>query len=503
MNEQAPILIIVIPLIFAFINPLIGRIKKELCFYWAVFGLMLSSFFSITTLVEILNNGVVRYRLGNWSPPWGIEYVLDHFNGVMLVIISFISLITAIYAKSSIEREAPGKTVYFYTVYLLQVVGFLGITGTGDMFNLYVFLEIASLSGYALIAIGEDGAPLASFRYIIMGTIGACFYLIGVGYIYIMTGSLNMGDLSKLLPAVMGTNAMLVGFAFLIVGICLKMGLFPLHLWLSDAYTHAPSSVSSLLAPLFTKISAAVIIRVMFKIFSPSFSIDVYPVTEILGWVASIGVIYAGIMALAQKDLKRMLCYLIIAEIGYIAIGIASSNRMGLTGSILHIFNDVFMMACLFTVVGAVYYQTGKRSLDGLFQMHRKMPVTLIVLLVGALSVVGVPPFCGFFSKWYFIIGLIQAGKWVFLIAMLASSLINAILFFRIIERAFVEPREEEEEGHAVQHGDHEDGYFLDKIPVTMMVPMVITAIGIILLGFFSNTIVNNVILPFIPSSFL
>ncbi|GAG01002.1 unnamed protein product, partial [marine sediment metagenome] len=264
----------------------------------------------------------------------------------------------AIYSKKSVEQELPDKIVFFYAVYLLLVTGLLGITATGDMFNLYVFLEIASLAAYALIAIGEDGAPLASFRYLIMGTIGACFYLLGVGYLYIVTGSLNMADLSELLPKLYHSKVVLVAFTFFMVGIALKMALFPLHTWLLDAYTYAPSTVSALIAPTMTKVGAYVMIRIMFTVFKPDFSISLFPITSILGWLAVAAILFGSIMALAQSDLKRMLCFVIVAEIGYIAIGVGIANRMAFIGAILHIVNDVFMMACLFLVVGAIVYKT-------------------------------------------------------------------------------------------------------------------------------------------------
>ena len=190
MTGQAPILTVVIPLLAAFLCPVLGLWRKGLCYAWTIGALLSSLLFSLETLMTVLEEGTIHYSLGGWSPPFGIEYVVDHLSAMMLVLISVISLTVAVYSKRSVELEVPGSEGYFFTVFLLQVSGFLGIVITGDLFNLYVFLEIASLAGYALIAVGEDGAPLACFRYILMGTIGACFYLLGIGYIYISTGSL-------------------------------------------------------------------------------------------------------------------------------------------------------------------------------------------------------------------------------------------------------------------------------------------------------------------------
>jgi multicomponent Na+:H+ antiporter subunit D len=400
-----------------------------------------------------------------------------------------------IFAKRTLEQEIPdSKLPQFYTLFLLQVTGLFGITATGDMFNLYVLLEIASFSAYAIIAMGERGADFAAFRYVVFGTIGACTYLLGVGYLYILTGSLNMADLTQLLPQLFYSRPLLIGFSFLLLGVGIKMAIFPLHTWLPDAYTLAPSMVSALLAPLFTKVGGYVIIRIMFTVFDPSFSTEFYPVTEMLGWIAVVGILFASIMALAQSDLKRMLSYVIIAEMGYIIIGIASANRLALTGAILHIVNDMFMMACLFTVAGAIFYQIGTRNIYQFHNLHRTMPITLAVFVIGALSIIGMPPLCGFFSKWYLILGTIQAKKWELLAVLLISSLINAILFFRVIEIAYLEPREVEPEVYGPAYGRGERIITLDRVPLSMLVPMSLIAASLIILGIFSGKIISHII---------
>ena len=214
MIPQSPVLVVIIPLIFAFLTLLFGWFRRGLCYPITLVALSLSFFASLHTLHIVITTGTIHYYLGGWKPPWGIEYVVDYLNGFVLVIVSFVSLMVAIYSKRSVEQELPEKIVFFYCIFLLQVTGFLGIVITGDLFNLYVFLEIASLAGYALIAVGEDGAPFASFNYVIFGTIGACFYLLGVGYLYIVTGSLNIADLSQILPNLYHSKVVLVAFAF-------------------------------------------------------------------------------------------------------------------------------------------------------------------------------------------------------------------------------------------------------------------------------------------------
>ena len=492
MTNQAPILIIVIPLIAALITPLIGRINNRLCFFWVFSALAVSGAFSVITFYQVLTGGVIHYSLGNWSPPWGIEFVVDYLNGMMLILVSAVALLVALYSKKSIEQEVPGKTA-FYTIFLLQVIGFLGIVITGDLFNLYVFLEIASLAGYGLIAIGEKGALIASFRYIIMGTVGACFYLLGVGYLYMVTGSLNIADVATILPSLYTSKVVLVAFAFFMVGIAIKMALFPLHVWLPDAYTRAPSTVSALLAPLMTKVSIYVMIRIMFTVFKPSFATETLPVARIMVWVGIAAIIAGAIMALAQTDFKRMLCYIIIAEVGYMVGGIGLANSIAMKGAILHLLNDAVMTLGLFLVAGIVKYKFQFHNISNFEACFRKIPLTMICFVILALSIIGVPPTGGFFSKWYLIQGAVISQNWSFVIALLGSSLINVILFFRIIEIGYVFHLADD------KHPDAEEQIKINEAPFTMLLPTLTVAIAIIFIGLYNQEIVKNIIQFAVP----
>jgi multicomponent Na+:H+ antiporter subunit D len=508
MNTQYPALIVVVPLMSALICFIVGWWNRNFCYKIAVVALAVSFYSSVVTMKEVMANGVIHYWLGSWEPPWGIEYVVDYLNGFMLIIVTFISLIVAIYSKKSVEKDFPEKTPSFYSIFLLLVTGLVGITITGDVFNVYVFLEIASLSAYALIALGRDGAPMASFNYVIYGTVGACFYLIGVGYLYMVTGSLNMADLAKLLPDLYQSKVVLVGFAFLLVGVCLKMALFPLHMWLPDAYSLAPDSASSLMAPLMTKVMAYLMIRIMFTLFQPVFSFEILHVGSICGWLAVVAIFVGGIRALSQKDIKKMLVYILVAEVGYIVLGISVGNRIGLTGSILHIMNDAAMMACLFLIVGAIAYKTGMTDITQFRHLNQKMPFTMGAFTITAFSMVGLPPACGFFSKWYLVLGAIQANQWVFAVVLLISSLINAILFFRVIEYAYFYPHAEhgvEEHGHveihAASHGGHAE-IVMNEVPLSMLIPILIMTALIFVLGPFSGKIISSIIQFAIPAGF-
>ncbi|MBW2107293.1 MAG: monovalent cation/H+ antiporter subunit D family protein [Deltaproteobacteria bacterium] len=495
MPGHAPIIVVVIPLISSFLCPLIGKLNRQWAYFWAVFSLSLSALAAMRTLWTVITAGTIHYRLGGWLPPFGIEYVVDHLNGMMLVLVTMIALMVAIYSRRSVEKEIADRTVYFYTVFLLQATGFLGIVITGDLFNLYVFLEIASLAGYALIAVGEDGAPVATFRYIVMGTIGACFYLLGVGYIYIVTGSLNMADVHKLLPSLYHSRVVLTAVAFLLSGLAVKMALFPVHVWLPDAYTRAPSSASALIAPLMTKISLYVMVRVLFSVFVPRLSFELLPIGRIMVWAGVVAILAGAVMALAQKDFKRMLCYIVVAEVGYVVGGVGLANQTAIKGAILHILNDAVMTVGLFSVAGIVVYKTGRHRLVDFKGLFAKMPFTMSAFVVGALSIIGVPPTCGFFSKWYLLQGAIIAGQWAFVVALLVSSLVSVIIFFRVIEIGFgfhgLQDEETEHEANAPMS--------MDEAPLSMLVPTLTIATAILLIGLYNQRIISGLIAFAVP----
>ena len=496
MSQQLPALIVVLPLVISFLVFFSGWWLKRVGYPLVIAAMAGCFLMSLGILKSVIVDGDIQYRLGGWAPPWGIEYAIDHLNAFMLVLVTFLSLLSALHARKSIESEMPRKSALFWTLYLLLITGLLGIVITGDMFNLFVLLEVASLSGYALIAMGEKRATFAAFRYVIIGTIGASFYLLGVGYLYMATGSLNMADLARLLPDLYPSKTILAGFTFILVGLGIKMALFPLHGWLPDAYTYAPSAVSTTVAPLMTKVMAYVVIRMIFSVFKPEIPIPFVHVTDILVWQGTIAILFGAVMALSQRDFKRMLSYVIVAEIGYIIGGIGVANHTALTGAIFHIANDAVMMACLFMVAGIIVYKTDGQGIQDFRGMFKTMPATAAIFTVGALAVIGVPPTCGFFSKWYLLLGGFQAGQWGFVTALLVSTLVNVALFFRIFDKGLYLHApgnglaEADASSHAYQVGD---------APLSMLLPASVLAIVIVLVGLFNQVIVNTVIRLAIP----
>ena len=494
MNTNFPALLMMAPLLAALICSLFSWGAKNLCYPTAIIGLLISFFSAYKVLVQVLNSGTIHYHMAGWAPPIGIEYRIDLLNSFVLILITGIALLNLVASYQSIKQEIKEKSYAFYSIYLLFVTGLIGVTVTGDLFNLYVLLEITSLTSYAQIAMGDkDRAPLASLNYVFIGVIGASFYLLGVGYIYIMTGSLNMVDVAALLPALHGSSAVLIAFIFCFLGIWIKMALFPLHVWLPNAYTYAPTVVSRVIAPLMTKVMVYVMIRLMITVFGFEYIFEKLNLAEAVVWIATIAILAGAIMAIAQKDLKKMLTYIIVCEIGYMVGGAWLGNELGMTGAILHIINDALMTFALFLAVGNMIYKLKSVHYSNLHDLFSKMPWTMAGFVLAAFSIIGIPPTCGFFSKWYLILGAFEKGAYHFAGALIISSLLCAVLFFRIFEISFFN---DEPDGSA-GHSEH-NTITMSEAPVSMLIPLGLVSASLIITGLYSSTIVNKIILPFL-----
>ena len=497
MSTQWPVLIVILPFLFGLFATIIGSFKKDWALPTIIIGLMGSFIAALKTLCLVAEKDQIIYKLAGWSYkkfPIGIEYAVDHLNAIVLVMITFVALLVAFYSKHSVEKELPENKVAFYTLFSMLITGLTGMTITGDAFNLYVLIEIAALSSYALIAFGRSKAYLATFNYLIMGSIGACFYLLGVGYVFLKTGALNMGEISMMTVALHGSKAFFIGFIFIMIGVWVKMAFFPLHSWLPNAYTYAPTATSCLVAPLMTKVSVYIMLRMMVTVFSVDYTFNVLQLQQGVMILAVIAILVGSAYALLQRNLKKMLTYLVVAEIGYMVGGAWLGNKAGLVGATYHILADGLMTVCLFMAVGAIYYKLGSVSFDKLDGLMQKMPITMVGFLVAAFSMIGIPPTSGFFSKWYLIKGGIIAEQWFFVSALIISSFINAILFFRIIEIAYF--------GH-LKDGQAHDTYKRDEAPLSMLIPLLISAVAIVGLGLFTNEVVTNFIVPIIPNAWL
>ncbi len=441
IGEHLPVLQVVIPLIAA---PVCVLVRRGLI-AWGIASLVAFACFAISLLLllQVGDGGVISYHLGGWIPPIGIEYRIDALGAFVLVIVSGIAAVVVPYSWPTLSHQIQStRRALFYAVFLLGLTGLLGIVATGDAFNIYVFLEISSLASYVLVAQHRDRRALrAAFQYLVLGTIGATLILIGIGLLYMMTGTLNIMDLSERLPEHYESRTVQMAFAFLTVGICLKLALFPLHLWLPDAYSFAPSSVAAFLSATATKVGAYLLLRFVFTVFGWKFSFEVLPLDLILMPLALIAVVAGSLVAIFQTNVKRLLAYSSVAQIGYIVVGIAYANQTGLTGSVVHLFNHALMKGGLFMLIGAVGYRLGANlQLDDLHGLGRRMPFTMAGVVIAGLSLIGLPLTVGFISKWYLVKAAFEAGLWPVAVVMLISSLLALAYVGRIIEAAYFHP---------------------------------------------------------------
>lgn len=433
---------------FIMLAPLIGSgfvaLLPGRSWPWAISTLacLFSAIIAGAVLAETMGGTTMSYPFGDWPPPIGIEYRVDAANAFVAFLVAAMAAVTLLWAPKSVALEVQGRHGTFYALFLLVVAGLLGITLTGDAFNVFVFLEISSLASYALIAYGRDRrALLAAFRYLIMGTIGATFFLIGIAFLYMTTGTLNMADLAERLPALSDNNAIRAALAFIVVGMGLKLALLPLHLWLPNAYAYAPNFVTIFLAGTATKVALYVMVRFAFTVFEPDYSFVVLPLSTVLMVLALAGMFAGSWVAMFQIHLKRMLAYSSVAQVGYMVLGVSLATVTGLTAAFLHLFNHALIKTALFMAVGCVIYRTGSARLDDLRGLGRQMPWTLTAFALAGLSIIGVPTTVGFISKWYLVLASIEAGAWWLVALLVITSLMALYYIWRVIEAAWFSPR--------------------------------------------------------------
>lgn len=435
--SNLPAIQVVLPLVAAPLCALISSRSISWLFTFLVSVIVLA--ISITLLGFAFGHGTFSYMMGGWEAPFGIEYKVDKLNAFFLVLISSIGVLSVLYAYRLVEEEVSRrKQSVFYSMYLLCLTGLLGMVITNDIFNIYVFLEISSLATYALIAMGQDRRALvSSFEYLVLGTIGATFILIAIGLLYMMTGTLNISDLSDKVKMVEHTGPVKAAFAFFVVGLLLKMAVFPLHLWLTNAYTNAPSFVSAFLAATATKVIIYIFLRVTYFVFGSQLSFEILPIGTILLTLGMLAVLVGAMAAIFQHNLKRMLAYSSVSQIGYIIIGIGLYNSLGLQASLIHIFSHGLAKSALFMAVGAMILQRGGCRFSDLAGVGKTMPFTSFAFLVAGLSLIGIPLTGGFLGKWYLLQAALEDDSFILFAFLLLTSLLAVVYIWKFVEIAY------------------------------------------------------------------
>lgn len=437
--EQLPALAVAVPLAAAPLAALLGRGSLP----WALATLASAGAFTVAILLAAAAAGVeaISYDVGGWPAPFGIELRVTAFSALLLVIITGASTVALAGTKPSLDAEVvPARRPYFYAAWLLAVGGLSGIVASGDAFNIFVFMEVSSLASYILIAGGTDSRALpAVFKYLVMGTIGATFYLIGVGLIYMMTGTLNLTDMEARIGGVADLKPILAAVGFVTLGLALKAGVFPLHVWVPNAYAWSPHAVTAFIAACSTKVSLYVLLRFDFMVFQGSLADHDLRFAGFLLPLAVFAVLVASATAMAEGHLKRLLAYSSVAQIGYMVLGASLMTPAGLTAGIVHMFNHALAKGTLFLAVACLATRFASLALADLAGAARRMPWTMAAFAVGGLSLIGIPGTAGFVSKWYLVVAALQAGATgAALVAVIViSSLMSVWYVWRVVEAAW------------------------------------------------------------------
>ena len=478
MSDHLPVFLFLLPFLTAISLPMIGLAHREWCRPMALAAVSGMIGLALVNFVVVLNHGAIRYSFSGWAAPIGIEWVDDGLASLIMVTISSLSLVALIHAGPTTPSSLGGRVAPYYTLILLLIAALTGIVFAADLFNVFVFLEVSALAGYALVGVAGGKALVSAFRYLLLGTLGSALYLLGVAYFYAVTGTLNMMDLAERVPQLITSKAIVGGLIFMFLGLGIKMALMPLHSWLPDAYTHAPESVSPFLASLVTKVAILAWIRIMFWVVGPTAEIEHVPVLILLEELGAIAAVAGALLALAQSEIKRMFAYGGISHIGLILIGVSLGNPTGFAGGVFYLINDMVMQAALFFLAGVVIVRYGIRRLDDLGRLRGQEPWLTGALIVMAMAMVGFPPTGGFFGKWYIILGALEAQNYLAIGAVIITTLLTLAYFFRIFDRLFRDGRDARP-------------LSVEPVPLSFKISVGTVSAALILLGVWSDPIIG------------
>ena len=486
MSHQLPAILFLLPLFAAISMPVVCLKHRHWSQPISVAILAAMVLVSILNLYNVIHHGEVRYVFSGWTAPLGIEWVADGLASVILVLVSTLSLLGVVFAGPTSPKDLGGRIVHYHTLILLLVSSMTGIVFAGDLFNLFVFLEVAAISSYALIGVAGGRALFAAFRYLILGTLGASLFLLGVSYLYAVTGTLNMSDMVDKLPLLLSSKALAGGLLFMFIGLGIKMALVPFHSWLPEAYTYAPDSISPILASLVTKVALLAWVRIIYWVFNASIVIHNIPILLLVTALGALAAVIGASLALAQRDIKMMFAYGGISHIGIILIGIGQGNPTGFVGGIFYLLNDAFMQAGLFFLAGVAFCHYGVRTIDDMGRVGKQAPWLTGSLIILALGMIGLPPTGGFFGKWYIILGALEAGNYVSVAAVVLSTLLTLAYFVKLFEAIF----RQTSTGSDVQ---------FSIIPLSFKLTLGVTSAAVIILGLFSSTIIQLLLSQALP----
>ena len=435
--SQIPILIIILPLI---IVPIILLLRNNLYSYILSIAVSLINLvLTILLLQYVLKSGNLYYELGSWSAPIGIRLNADLLACYFLLLINLMSFICLAAGKKIIDDTVQENNIFlFYIAWLLCNIGFCGIILTDDIFNLFVFLEISSLSSYFLISQGTHKAsPIAAIQYLFIGSIGAVFILLAIGMLYVNTGTLNMTDISQSISTGNISLPIVLSIGLFFVGIGIKSALFPLHGWLVKTYSYAPSIVVTYFSGTSTKVGIYILLRVFLDIFHTIEPLEYYDLASFILFLSLLGVFLSTFFAIRQNEVNKMLAYSSIAQLSYILIAIMLMTPEGLSAALIHIFNHSIIKTGLFLTIAVLFVNQSNITISDLSGYGKKFPVLMLSFLILILSLIGLPLTSGFISKWYLVSSILDSNVWYISIMVLVTSFMTVFYAWLLIEKIY------------------------------------------------------------------
>ena len=477
LADHAIVLLIALPIVAALIPIPLGLVSDRVGWVVAAITAIMQTILALAVLGSVRSVGASSYEVGGYAPPFGIELIADGVSAPLLVIIAVTTVAVVGYARTIGPHENE-----FYSELLLLMAGLSGVVATGDVFNLYVFLEITGLTTYALVASDRSpAAAVASLKYLLIGTIGASLYLLGVGYLFLATGTLNMADLQTAIPEVGYTSPLVVtGFGLIVVGLSVKVALFPLHTWQPDAYAESPHAVSAYISALVSTAAGYALFRILYAVFTVEFFEAVPFARRMLVLLASVSVVVGSVLAVMQTDLKRMLAYSSVSQFGIVVAALGIANETAILGGLVHLTGHAVMKGGLFLAVGVLATSFGARTLEEYRGIGYRAPVTSGAFAVLAFSLVGVPPAIGFAGKWTILLGAVNAESWVLTGVIVVSTLLTLAYFGRLIERMYFTAPPADADHSVATDGGEESTASLSMRAIVVIVALSAIALGIV-----------------------
>lgn len=464
-----PVLLIIVPLALAFAIPIFGFISKKVVKYIPPGAFLFNLIVSTSLIPQVLQQGLV-IKIGGFQPPFGINLFIGPIGILFSILIALAGFLVSIYALDYMEKK--GSTEKYHILYLLLLTGATGVVLTGDIFNLFVFFEILCISSYALVAyLGNKEGIESSIKYLIQGSVGSSLLLLGIGLVYGQLGTLNMADIASQIHS-SSSPALFVPMLLMITGLGVEAAIFPLNAWLPDAHSSAPSSISAILSGIAIEVGVYAVIRILLTVFNAAnFMMFVL-------FLGALTLMIGEMSAFKQNNIKRMLAYSSIGQIGLIFFAVSLKTHLGISASFFQIVSHTLGKALLFLSAGYMIYKTGSMEISSLTGIGKKMPLTSLLFTIGALSIVGLPPFVGFASKFMVIRASLVTGEITITIlvgVILLGTVIEGTYFFKVIQSMYFKENIEIDSK--------------SEAPISTLIPMFIFALLIIFIGVYPDSI--------------